>query len=273
MGANDFNEMDGFPQETYELGELTATRKLICAWNDRYAVYLGFVPLTGIGATYTYPGAIATPAHAISGAIDPFEAKLFDGTAANPPKSDKESSYEKAIVTIVFKSVGAGTNVPIVDPSAPTQLISETIQPTNEFLKLDHTLFKWSSGASLNEPEAPGRQLHGFVWTVTRHKVSLTPSLNVELLTWANTINLNAIRSRTLGIVFGARTLLFMPARISRLDGNNVKIEMSFAYRELRWDKFWNVATQQNETIKKIDGTDYDNYPDQPFESKLGVFV
>lgn len=274
MGALDYTEMPGYPKESHTLWDFTATRKLLCDWDDRYAVYLGFVspadPLQR--AQYAYAG--TGVAYAVGGAIDPFEAELLDGLASTPPKTQKEAHYVSAVVTITFKTPGAGATIPMENSLVPGELISEVVTPTNEFLTLDYTLFRWSSGDALKEREAPSRQLHGFTWVVTRHKVALPVA--EEVRTWANTINTNPVTAPSINFYFPAKTLLYTNPITTRLDGEFGRVKMPFSYRAAGWDKFWNVKTGEYETIEAIDGAGtYINYPDQPFAAAgvLGVFA
>ena len=102
-----FAEMEGFPQESYTLDEFTATRKLICDWGDRYALYAEIV---GARQVYPYPVDVdantSSIAIAVEGNIGPFTAKLSAG-----PTTSK-ASYQKSVVTVIYKTPGVGDGAP-----------------------------------------------------------------------------------------------------------------------------------------------------------------
>lgn len=239
----DFFELNGYPRERHTLTEFQGTRKGTCAWTDRYAV---LAEILGTNASWPYRSTNGICTEAV---IEPHSGKLSEGATADL------AAYEKAVITFSYKSPGFGDRIPI---EFQGELISEEILPFTEFLTIDYTLVKWSSGDSLKEQEAPGRQLKGFVWNYTRHEVGFpVPSAVLSLV---GKVNDTPVLAPTLGLQFPAQTLLYNDPRIARLSGNSARVQLAFTHRPQGWNTFWRVETQQFETMQTIAGTPYDNY-------------
>ncbi len=142
------------------------------------------------------------------------------------------------------------------------ELISEEIRPSVEFQKLDHRMFKWSSGDPLLEPEAPGRQNHGLDFVRTYFLVTAIPS---AVLTLFGKCNADSVVATTLNLTFPAETLLYREPAISRTistqGADYYTLQIPFAYQAETWNKFWRAKTKSWEKIQYVDGSgDYDNF-------------
>ena len=155
------------------------------------------------------------------------------------------------------------------------EVYSETLEPTMEFIKLNHTLFAWGSatGTPLTKEEAPGRQVRGCNIVRTWFDVETVPAAIFDLI---GAVNETAYVSVVLGKTFAAETLLYMPPTMQttlRADGTFTRnITTKFTYNPDGWNKYWrpDLPTPAFQSIYLIDpAQEYKNYPPRPFGGLL----
>ena len=173
--------------------------------------------------------------------------------------------YEDALFTINYSS------------AEETDLVAESLEPSAEFITLDHREFRWSSddGEPLLEAEAPGRLQRGL--TIVRTLYHLT-SIPTVVATGIGKVNHATYTSGILGLIFQPETLLYTPPTISRTittggtKGWNLTVR--FMYKPEGWNKFWRAKTNAfaeiyNKKTTAGPGGRYRNYPLGNFSSIL----
>jgi hypothetical protein len=248
-----YSELPGSPTEQWTEEGFTATVKLMCAWGVRNT--LATEIMTQREPYPRFPGTKAYPRVAD---IEPFPAKI-DESAVAWGLLGSLSSFESALVTISYDTSGADVD-----------LIDEVLEPTAEFMTLDHKDFRWGSGTGdeLKEGEAPGKLIRGLDYRVTFHQAPYIPA---AVLTLPGYCNEEALTSYTLGLTFPAQTLLFQPPTATRRITSQMvecwKLGYRFSYRATGWNKFWRQAADDWAEIWHAGGTRYYNYPLGDFPS------
>lgn len=252
MPTDSREEQPGSPVERRETGtRLQATRTFICDWADRY--YIRGLLCDHAGELYPY--AEAFQARCYTASIKPFE-KAIDVDAGGL------AVYEKAIIVAEYGSPEAGDIQST--PSDPTEIFSEMLEPTVEFMTVDYRLCKWDTPYwipdvidpvtgqvvshkpwyALTADQAPGFQVHGEIYTFTRYNLSVVPTALRQLV---GTINQQPVSTRTFGVTYPTETCLLLPCPIEvswHSIGGVVakKISLSFKMHHRNipsWNKFW----------------------------------
>ena len=159
--------------------------------------------------------------------------------------------FNKHVVTVNYST----------DPER--EILSETLEPEAEFIRLDYRFFRWSDGTPITDGEAPGL-LQRTCRLVRRYRD--TAVVPPEILTYIGYVHNQAYTSSFLGLTFPARTLLLVPNPVSRTittsgsQGYNFSIAWSF--RQQGWNKFWRPNSQTWQTLKTLSGADYLSYPE-----------
>lgn len=244
----DCQEVHDEPQnESPSLDNWQTQVTLSCAWNQRYNL---IADVLGNRRVWPYFSGANAP-RALSATMSPRSV-----TGTKVPGSPQLLVYEKARVRFTYGQIQVGPTNPQPGELA-YDAISETMEPTVEFMNLDHKLFKWGSatGTPLLRDESPGRQ-------VARMKIVRTyyglPSIPSEILTLLGKCNDSAVSSQLLGLTFPAQTLLVgspRPTRNIKSDGTYVfTLTTSFSYKQEGWNKFYRSDTNDYESIYDKDG-------------------
>ena len=223
--------------------------QVLCAWEERHQLLREWV-----GTLKGYPHAISgmIPAvPAISGSSRPFGGELGTGSTV-PGTNGPLSKYEKALVTIEFGQAQVGTlNVRYTQPGQSigwreiAYAFTEDFEPISEFMTVPAEGFQWSDGQKLKPEEAPGKQIIGFNYTLTRNY--LFGDNITELLGLVDKVNDRSLIGKTPllnGMYFPPETLLFtVPTvhtrAISMYSTEFLEFTMHLHYREAGWNKFW----------------------------------
>lgn len=225
----------------------TCSVTLRCAWTARASLINDIV-----GARRAWPHS--------SFPVQPIAMQAGVVPAGNYVQDGQACAYAEALVTIVYSTL-------IKD------LITETLEPTAEFLTLDWKNFRWGSGNGdpLLEKEAPGRLYKSL--NLVRVMADRTPPFATGLLTQIGNVNGAAYTSSMLGLTFAAETLLFQPPNIQRTVNTagvqKATITTKFSFKPQGWNKYWRAATQQWERIFVYNGAEYKNYPLGDFSAFL----
>lgn len=243
------DELDGSPEESASLWGFKAVRRMKTPWADRTSLLTDLL---------TFPGQVYPFSNEWGDAYC-VDAQAFGRGKMGFPGG--VPSYEYAEVVARYETPGlsggsGGGNV----------AVAESIEPLTEFVTLPWEGFRWSSaaGKAISQDEAPGRLEVGFDWVYRRFNV-LTVPLSVATLT--GNVNNASMISATLGLTFGAETLLYRPPFIERvfLTGGStaVNITYRFSFRVSGWNKYWRAETGQHERMYTADpgGSQYDNFP------------
>lgn len=243
-GAVSCAEEAGSQNESYddERGILRASVQLRCVYGDRHALV---ADICGTRRQWPKGAAGQVPRAATASivpVVSPHDTLAVDGEIL---------IYKEALVTINYTTE-------IVD------VISESIEPTAEFVTQDYKLFRWGSanGDPLREEEAPGKLVRGINFVRTELNLS---TIDASLLSLVGSINQSAIIGTLLSFTFAAETLLYAPPTISyKKDSTNVikfDVTKKFSYNQNGWNKFYRPYSGAYERIYIAGGGQYDNYP------------
>lgn len=257
------NEEHGARSEHLSLtGDFSAGVTLRCAWADRFNV-----------------------AAAALGSADPqlglLDVVCLDADITPVPSEGTADGqgivYEQALVRLKYGMLPGGASETKTDPvSGEDVIVTESLEPTIEYIKLDPRGFRWTdnAGRPVKENEAPSREARGM--NIVRAVQNL-PSVHSSILTLAGKTNQAEYVSTILGITFPVETLLFIPPSVRRVmksDGTNVmSIVIKFGYKEKGWNKFWRQdksGTDKYDTLYDVaNSTTYKNFPPADFSNWL----
>jgi hypothetical protein len=184
-----------------------------------------------------------------------------------PPLDAQGLDYEWSWVTI---------NYAVTDKDSDTEdLVSESLEPTAEFITLNPREFRWTdaNGAMLDEDEAPGRMIRGLQLSRTLYKIG--PILPTSIIDNVGCVNPSAYTSTLIGLTFPTGTLLYTPPTLTRSiksDGTGIcfDVNLKFVYKKETWNKFWRAKSQMYESLYNTQSSSaYINYPDGDFSDLL----
>ena len=254
-------ELDGSPSEkgaNEGSGSFSSTVKLMVNWQDRIGILNEIV-----GGFQLYPRYPDSGARATNGSSTPFKART-----GNEPQDTGFAAYDYAEVTIEYK-LKAETG----------DLISESFDPTAEFMTLDYKKFQWKTapGKALTENEAPGKLIKGLEYGIVFYMVEEIPAWIIDPESGLiETVNAAAVESKLLGLTFQPGTLLFQPPKCSRKWNFTKKpywqLDLKLSYKKDGWNNFWRADIQDYDIMQVNTGTvanptweDYDNFESGDF--------
>lgn len=253
MAVISSEDMAGSPTEQWSQSGLIATRKLLVNWDDRFEA--ARTRLTWPGEQYPYHTDVLCLAHSVS--MSPFPAKTMQHNT-----DSSRVKYDKAIVVINYKTPSA------TDPQdIDGEVISESLEPTAEFMTIDPSDFRWGSpdGDPLNEQEAPGRLIVGFDYVFSRYNAINVPNAAMALV---GHVNGSIVPTQLLGLSYPIETLLYNPPTIQRtidVDGDvTYQLTYRFTYKAEGWNRFWRPGKEggpgYDQMFHIVNGL-YRNYP------------
>lgn len=175
----------------------------------------------------------------------------------NPANDEKVCIYEQALIVITYK---------IGPEDADTNVISESLEPSAEFMTQDYTKFRWGSatGDPISPEQAPAKLVLGLDYVQTRYGLAALPD---EILQ-PGIVNNAIVNASLLGLDFPIETLLYMnslPQRTFTTGGTEGwNMTSRFSYRPNGWNKFWREKTQTwvaQYLASEFGGAEYKNYP------------
>jgi hypothetical protein len=229
-------------------------------WDNRFALVADVVGLRRAWPALT---AWTRPPRARDADVVPDGAKGFT--------LEQELIYQSALVTINYDSE---VEDPSEDEDQPELIITETLEPNQEFLTLDYRKFRWDNavGDPLVEGEAPGRPLYSM--NLVRDFQRWEPPLPAELLTGIGHVHDEEYVCARLGMTFAADTLLFIPPvlkhDVTTAGSEAFQGSIKFAYKPEGWNKFWRASKDQYAEIWSTDlAAVYENYPSADLSALL----
>ncbi len=239
---------EGMTLETGVAAQVT----LVCDWVDRFLLMADLLSTPRVWPN----GGFVVPPKAARATSKPVPAKYNTVGQA--------CEYDFALVTIEYSHK-------VVDT------VSESLEPTAEFITADHRQFRWGNafGPVLLEGEAPGYLLKSCNLVRTFYNLATLPP---DIISLVGNSNAAAYVSASLGVTFPIETLLFQPPSLSRVftttgvSGWTAQTKMS--YKPQGWNKFWRGAGALGagawEDIWHINGTVvYKPYPPASFANYL----
>lgn len=225
---------------------------LRCAWADRFTLMADLLANMRVWPN----GGFTVPPKAQSCSSAPFAGQyLTVGQAC---------VYEHALVTVNYSHK-------IVDT------FSESLEPTAEFVTVDHLQFRWTSpdGDQLLPAEAPGFLLRSCNLVRTLYQL---PALPIDILDLIGMSNDDDYTSALLGLTFPTETLMFNPPLPSRTFNSagtqGWTLQMKFQYKPNGWNKFWRAAANAGEggwdkIFHVEEGGQYKPHPPADFSAYL----
>lgn len=253
-----FAEMHGYPQSRWQLGEFTATRKVICDWSDRVQLLLD-IGGSWEGLSYPYPegpvdGDGNSTAFAFSVTTAPLPAEQRQDDALTAIAQQSVAEYDKAVLTLLYSNRG------IQWSNSRKLFITETLNPFTIHDTVPRDKLFWADGDQVDM--LPGKIFYGLEYTLTLHFAVAVPA---SLLNLVGCCNSNTIQIG-MGLAFAPQTLLFEPPAVKRSSGMGIseawEIRFTYKYKPDGWNKFWRPETGQSEFTYLADGvTQYVQYP------------
>lgn len=238
------HEVVGTVVERYDdaRGYMTASVTLRCAWADRHAL-VGEI----VGERHAWiKGSASVAPLAMTAAIEPVVSPGSPGTA------QQEVVYSHANVTINYSTLIADN-------------FTESLEPTAEFVKLPHYLFRWGAGNGdpLREEEAPGKLIRRINLRRTELNIAVIPPATFTLVGHTNS---SPYSSPILGRTFGPETLLYAPpvATFKRDSAGVIKFDLTknFTINEDGWNTYYRGFTGTYQKIHRAGvGTPHNSYP------------
>lgn len=248
-------EVHGTQQENWGTDGFSASVVLQCAWNLRHAL---MADLLAYARAWPH-GSFTDPPRARTCSCVP------DGAAFSEDGQAVNYTYD-ALVTVNYSTSSPETK--------DDQLVSESLEPNAEFLRLDFRRFRWGSqtGDPILEDEAPGKLLKSLNLVRTHYQVA--GPLPTALLSLIGSTNNAAYTSTLVDLTFEQDTLLYNPPSLSRtITTGGAKawtIRMKFSHKPQGWNKFWRSKTQSYESIYEVGSASaYENYPQNNFSAFL----
>lgn len=145
-------------------------------------------------------------------------------------------------------------------------IITESLEPSNEFVQLDYRMFRWNSGFGdhLSEEEAPGRLVR--IVNIVRTEMYIS-GLNPLITSLMGSVNDAPVTSSLLfGLSFAKETLLLAPPTVNRkISGFGVQQYdqvLKWAYNPVGWNTYYRAKTGNYEKIYIRGSSDpYNSYP------------
>lgn len=256
-------ELDGFPQEQRTLEGLRATRKLVCAWSDRYLLRGALVGEGSVARPQTYPYNINWGAVVRGVTVEPFGGQKRGAVTEGSTPSSYLASYDEALLTVEY-GTPTGRDEPKIDESSPgpESYFVETLDLGIEHIQLDHSKFKWSgSDNPLEAGEAPSKVIATGSYSITHYYTPYAPDAIDSL---AGKVNSGTYTAKGIykssGVLksWAAGKLLMMPIKVETVtspEGNErLNISYTMAIRDNGWNKFWDANAGIWDSIAKIDG-------------------
>lgn len=232
-------------EESYDedSGLMSAQVTLRCAWADRHTLA---ADICGNRNLWPKGGFGITP-RAARASIRPWiDAGGVTGQMIYPTV---------ALVTIFYST-------------KDVDIITESIEPTAEFVTIDYRYFNWGSGGAdspLREEEAPGKLVRGL--NFVRSEMYVQPPLPNGLLTLPGSVNDAEFTSTLLdGFVFAEETLLFQAPIITRKiksgGGQQYDLTKKWSYNQHGWNTYYRAKTNEYVKIYRIGESDpWESYP------------
>lgn len=235
-------------------GSFTVPLTMKCDWKDRHRLALQLMGGLSINGTFLAPQSYQdlSAAKVRSIGIQPMPAQCVqplngDKRVFTIEQSNGDPGF--AMLDVEYRTPDANSGETVDEET----IITESLEPTSEYLSTGAEGFYWSPNANptegsmtddiaipLEEDEAPGRQFRSFDWVYTKHQVLSLPN---ELIEFTDSVNVAAVTSRTLGYTFDKETLLYKPPTFNRaitVDGAQAWTWTArFGYKPQGWNKFW----------------------------------
>ncbi len=248
----DYSRVPGFPQEQLAREGIRVTDKLQCAWTDRVTLakeLLGFA----VG------GILHTP-HQYDAGNDPLNNLYAMDVDIEPLIGLNQSTgeYTKAVLTVNYET--PEYSIDDAGESESTTYVTESLEPSTEFLTLDNTWLYWSDDTSLESSESPSVLIRMMDWVYQVHQVPSLPNNFFDYIGYVNSTN---VYSRSFGRFFPVETLLY----------GNPSLHRTYTSEGISaWDVTYRFTYRNNGTFDSPKGWNYFPRPDSIDASNAIVF-
>ncbi len=233
-------ELGSYKEGASRTGSPEASVDLRCLWGVRHALMTDLLA----NARVWPHGSYTRPPVAFSCAIKPFNTTTSS--------TGQSINYDDAIISVVYNHQSK-------------DLVSESLEPTADFITLDHRFFRWNAanGSPLKQNESPGKLRRGL--NLARTLYNVPQPLTGQLLTAVGGVNQAQYVSTLLGLTFPIGTLLFTPPNlqitVDTQGTDGYTVAMKFMYRPEGWNKYWRAESQSYQEIFIVGGSAYKSYP------------
>ncbi len=234
-----YEELSPSPDENFAEDMLTTARIFKCAWSDRMTLVKELLGWTEIvRGNYVFHLPHKYQPEGLLGSLYCKEVGPVKGFGAlvDAPVDTQVAEYNDATLVVRYESPEFSVN-----PDAAIPLISESIEPTSEFLTLSHENIFWDNAQArpVQGTEPPARLIHMFDWVYTIHRLPYIPPALIYLTGYVNS---NTIYSRSLNMYFAPEVLLLGNPSMSReytsLGLTMWSITVRMTARETGWNNF-----------------------------------
>ena len=201
----DYSRVPGYPQERLSREGIQVVDKLQCAWTDRITLakeLLGFA----IG------GILHTP-HKYDAGNDPLNNLYAMDVDTEPVMGINQTTgeYTKAVLTVNYET--PDYNIDDTGEANSTVYVTESLEPSAEFLTLGKEGLWWYGGQPVEDVETPSMivRMMDLVYQV-HHSLSLPD----HICDYLGYVNYSAVYSRSFGRWFPAETLLYSNPSLHR---------------------------------------------------------
>lgn len=247
-------EEAGSAKEDYseQTGIMSASVQLRCAWGLRHILAADILGNRRLWPKTPAPFVVPSAA---SASIIPIMS-ISDGGGV----VGQEIVYSHALVTVNYSNVA-------------TDLVTEAIEPTAEFITMDYRRFRWgaANGPTLSEEEAPGLLVRGI--NFVRTELDVSQPINPLVISLIGSVNDSQVTGSILQIPFAAETLLYAPPSITATRNSfgqwKTQIVKKFTYKPEGWNVFFRARTNSWERLYLANSGVFNSYPLAPLNGLM----
>lgn len=271
VGYEEMTTPQQSPTEELPHEGFTATRILVCDWEDRltlakelrgYTEHSGDTIINHESHRYPHNEQLIAMSVSIAGM-----------GVVSSPASLMVAEWTKGVLTVQYAvPEWSGSE----DNEGPTTLVSESIEPAAEFLTVSGKKLYWDASQAdlIGEDEEIPYLIRMAEWVFTMHRMPYVPSGSWTLIGHCNS---SGVASKSLNFTFPAETLQFKAPRLSReitTDGYGAwQIEYRMTYNPQGWNKRFNPKTAAWATVYDSDGDELVFHPKSDFSSFISSII
>lgn len=257
-----FSELSGSPEVSYTEAKFSATRRLLCDWDQALTLMLelsGTVMLDAAGEpVYINPEAFpGIPAAVVrSCSFAPYQGEQQGATAAGGTDTTR-ATYRTALVTVNYDTPDFNPGE-AGSPNDPDAFITETLTPSVSFLSMSPVDAFWDNAQTQRlDYQTPLAIPVGQMEYVYQRRRFPDP-IPSQMFSFVGHCNSATVTSTRLNYTFPAETLLYVGSEFSREtillnDGTqSIKawdIKQRYKYRSFSWNKFYKKGTSTPQNI------------------------
>lgn len=201
-----YDRVPGYPKESITRSGSIVTDMMQCEWTDRIALAKELLGFT-IGSILYKPDEYNAGDDALLG--------LYCSNVVTDPVVGLDlatGDYKKARLTVTYENPDYDIdNV----PDGSTVYVTESLEPSAEFLTLSEKGLYWSDDEDVEANDAPQKIVRMMDWVYTKHSITSQAPIN-EMFNLLGYVNDASVYSRALNRYFSAETLLYGNPSLTR---------------------------------------------------------